>query len=59
MKPQQHYTRRTLAERWQCSTMTLKRREKAGILPFMKLGRGVRYLAEDVERIENEAMVRR
>lgn len=39
--------------------MTLKRREKDGILPFMKLGRGVRYLAEDVERIEKEAMVRK
>jgi len=59
MKTQRHYTRRTLAERWQCSTMTLKRREMAGILPFMKLGRGIRYLVEDVERIEKEAMVRR
>lgn len=50
-------TRRHLAERWELSKETLKRREKAGILPFLKLGRGVRYKIEDIERIEAEARV--
>ena len=50
-------SRRHLAERWELSKETLKRREKAGILPFLKLGRGVRYKIEDIERIEAEARV--
>lgn len=54
-----HYTRQSLAERWQVSTETLKRREKAGLLPFLKLGRGVRYRAEDIEKIESQAEVKR
>lgn len=54
----QHYTRRTLADRWQVSTETLKRREKAGQLAFLKLGKSVRYLPEEIERIEREATVR-
>lgn len=61
MKPLEkpHYTRRTLSERWQCSTETLKRREKAGLLAFLKLGKSVRYLPEEIERIEREAIVSR
>jgi len=51
------FTRRTLAERWVKSTMSLKRMEKAGLLPFLKLGRDVRYRHEDIERIEREASV--
>jgi predicted site-specific integrase-resolvase len=50
-------TRRHLAERWRVSRETLKRREKAGILPFLKLGRDVRYKIEDIERIEAQARV--
>jgi hypothetical protein len=50
-------TRRGLAERWQLSTETLKRRERCGLLPFLKLGRGVRYRLTDIERIETEAEV--
>ena len=39
--------------------MTLKRREKAGSLPFSKLcGDGIRYLLSDIEHIEREAEVR-
>lgn len=38
---------------------TLKRREKSGLLPFLKIGRGVRYRIEDIERIEKEREVRR
>ena len=50
-------TRRLLAERWSVSRETLKRREKAGHLPFLKLGRDVRYRMDDIERIEMEARV--
>jgi hypothetical protein len=51
-------TRRGLAVRWQVSIETLKRRERAGLLPFLKLGRGVRYRVSDVERLEADADVR-
>ena len=51
-------TRRGLAGRWQVSVETLKRRERCGILPFLKLGRGVRYRLDDIERIEADADVR-
>jgi predicted site-specific integrase-resolvase len=50
-------TRRLLAERWSVSRETLKRRERAGLLPFLKLGRDVRYRMDDIERIEMEARV--
>jgi hypothetical protein len=52
-------TRKGLADRWQLSTETLKRRERCGLLPFLKLGRGVRYRLADVESLESEAEVRR
>lgn len=48
-------TRRQLCDRWQFSKETLKRRERAGTLPFLKLGRGVRYRISDVLRLEQEA----
>ena len=53
------FTRRQLAVRWAVSIQTLKRREAAGILPVFKLGRDVKYRPEDIERIEQEAEVRR
>lgn len=52
-------TRNELARRWRVSTETIKRRERAGILPVLKLGRGARYRLEDVTRIEAEAVVAR
>ena len=52
-------SRRELADRWSMSVETLKRRERCGILPFLKLGRGVRYRLSDIEQIEAEAEVRR
>jgi len=52
-----HLSRQQIAERWQCSTETIKRREKAGILPSHRLGGLVRYRLSDVERIEQEARV--
>jgi hypothetical protein len=51
-------TRKELSGRWQLSTETLKRRERCGLLPFLKLGRGVRYRLADVEHLEAEAEVR-
>jgi hypothetical protein len=51
-------SRRELAARWSLSTETLKRRERCGILPSLKLGRGVRYRLADIERLETEAEVR-
>jgi hypothetical protein len=51
-------TRKGLADRWQLSTETLKRRERCGVLPFLKLGRGVRYRISDVETLEADAEVR-
>jgi hypothetical protein len=51
-------TRKELGHRWKTSTETLKRRERAGILPFLKLGRGVRYRMADIEALERAAEVR-
>ena len=51
----QMLTRQTLSDRWLLSIETLKRREKAGLLPALKLGRGIRYRLADIERIEAEA----
>jgi hypothetical protein len=45
-------SRKQLAERWGLTTITLKRREKDGSIPFIKLGREVRYKLKDIERIE-------
>lgn len=50
-------TRKELSGRWQLSTETLKRRERCGLLPCLKLGRGVRYRLADVESLEVDAEV--
>ena len=47
--------RHFLAKRWLCSTMTLKRMEKASKLPFLKMGKQVLYRMSDVEHIEQQA----
>jgi hypothetical protein len=52
-------SRRQLCERWQVSRELIKRREKAGILPVLKLGRDARYRLSDVEALEHAAEVRR
>jgi len=53
----QHLSRQQLAVRWQCSTETVRRREKAGILPSRRLGGLVRYRLADIEKIEQQAEV--
>ena len=51
-------TRRELSGRWKLSVETLKRRERRGLLPCLKLGRGVRYRLSDIEQLEADAGVR-
>jgi hypothetical protein len=51
-------TRKGLSDRWQLSIETLKRRERCGLLPFLKLGKGIRYRIADVEALEQSAEVR-
>jgi hypothetical protein len=51
-------TRRELSDLWKLSVETLKRRERSGLLPCLKLGRGVRYRLSDVEHLEADAEVR-
>jgi hypothetical protein len=64
-KPMQEETqllsRRQLAERWAVSKETVKRKEKAGILPVLKLAgcRDARYRLADIQHIEQEAEVLR
>ena len=51
-------TREDLALRWNCSKETLKRRQRSGVLPALKLGRLIRYKMEDVQAVERSAEVR-
>lgn len=52
-----YLTRKELALRWKCSMMTLRRKMRAGKLPFSKMGRTVRIAMVDVLRIEAEGRV--
>ncbi len=46
-------TRKELANRWNCSVETIKRKEKAGYLVPFRLGkRFLRYRLVDIEEIE-------
>jgi predicted DNA-binding transcriptional regulator AlpA len=45
-------TRPQLAARWQCSEMTVYRREREGLLKPIRTGRIVRFSIADIERIE-------
>jgi len=49
-------TRRELANRWSCSTETVKRKTAAGILTPVRFGlRFVRYRLSEIESLETEA----
>jgi predicted DNA-binding transcriptional regulator AlpA len=49
-------TRRELAQRWSCSTETVKRKTAAGILTPVRFGlRFVRYRLSQIEMLEAEA----
>jgi hypothetical protein len=56
LSPPKYLTPKQLADRWQCSTMKLKRMRKAGRLPVSYIGRAARFTLSDVERIESEAL---
>jgi hypothetical protein len=51
------WTRNNVKDRWQCSLETLKRKEKAGLLPFIKIGKFVRYRPEVIEAIERQGEI--
>jgi hypothetical protein len=50
-------TRNEVAQRWRQSMETVKRREKAGVLNALKLGRGVRYRLSDVVAFESASEI--
>lgn len=55
---QQFLTRRALARRWGCSTMTIRRRESDGTLKrYLLAGRDIRFKISDVEAVEAAALV--
>ena len=51
------FTRQDVADRWQQSTETVKRRERAGMLHPLKLGRNVRYRLSDILSFEKASEV--
>ncbi len=54
----QMWTRGQLSRRWLVSIMTLKRKERAGVLRAFKIGRSVRYRLSDILAFEKDAEVR-
>lgn len=51
-------TRRQLARRWNCSVMTIRRREQDKTLtPYLLAGRDIRFRLEDVVAVEQAARV--
>lgn len=50
-------TRRDLADRWQVSTETIKRKERAGILRALKLGSAIRYRMADILAFEQSSEI--
>jgi hypothetical protein len=56
LPPERLLTRGELAQRWSCSTETIKRKTGAGILTAVRFGlRFVRYRLSQVEQLEAEA----
>ena len=54
MSESSYFTLPQLAERWQVSVVTLRRRIKAGTLKHVAIGRLFRVERDEVERIERE-----
>jgi len=55
-KPEQLLSRRAVADRWQTSVETIKRREKAGLLKAIRFNqRLLRYRLSDIEALETAA----
>jgi len=57
-KTQQLISRREVAARWSYSTETIKRQEKAGKLPMLRIGGQARYRLADIEFIEKQALIK-
>jgi hypothetical protein len=56
MRTEQLISRKALAERWSCSTETIKRRTRDGVLhPLRFNARMIRYQLSEVMRVEEEA----
>jgi hypothetical protein len=56
MRTEQLISRKTLAERWSCSTETIKRRTRDGLLhPIRFNARMIRYQLSEIIRIEQDA----
>jgi hypothetical protein len=56
MGPEQLLSRKALAQRWSCSTETIKRRTRDGLLhPLRFNARMIRYQLSEIIRIEQEA----
>jgi len=54
--PEQLLTRRAVANRWQTSVETVKRREKEGLLKAIRFNqRLLRYRLSDIQRLEAAA----
>ena len=51
-------SRKELASRWGISAETLKRRERQGVLPFIRFSnRIIRYRLNDILRVEQHGLV--
>lgn len=50
-----YFTPAELAARWKVTPMTLRRWRKAGKISALHMGRGIRFAATEVERLEREA----
>jgi hypothetical protein len=56
MRVEQLISRKTLALRWSCSTETIKRRTREGLLhPIRFNSRMIRYQLSEIIRVEQEA----
>jgi predicted site-specific integrase-resolvase len=56
MRSEQLISRKALAERWSCSTETVKRRTRDGLLhPIRFNSRMIRYPLSEIIRVEKEA----
>jgi excisionase family DNA binding protein len=51
-------TPKELGARWKVTPMTLRRWRKAGKIKPHRMGRGVRFSLEEIERVESEAKVK-
>lgn len=50
-------TQEQLAKRWLCSTMKVRRMMRAGSVPYIQLGRSVRFDLEDIKQVEARGRV--